>query len=62
MSERTELIKKGNRTKATLAVAAVGTVAAFIFLHWIVGLAGIILCCAVFWSLIKNYAATGKRF
>lgn len=58
----TSLKKAGTSSKVGLAACGVASIASFIWVHWILGVVFIVGGVYFFWQLLKDYAASGKRF
>ena len=58
----TSLKKAGTSSKVGLACCAGASVLSFIFVHWILGVVFIVGGVYFFKQLLKDYAASGKRF
>ncbi len=58
----TDLKKAGQGNKIGVIACGIGAVCSFIWLHWILGIICIVGGVYFFKGLLKDYAASGKRF
>ena len=56
-------LKKAGRANKFLCVGCIaGAVASFVWVHWILGVILLVGAGYFFFGLLKDYAASGKRF